>query len=482
MDDKHLNRSLTLFPATAIVIGSVVGSGIFVSSAQMARDLKSAGLLLAVWVFTGIMTLFGAFTQCELLGQMPSTGGLYRYLRDIYGEGIGFLYGWANFIIAGSGAIAALAFLCASYLSEFIALPHLSRALEKWAVSIPFVGSIFPLADIGVKAIGSLLIIFLTTLNARGIKLGALVQSVSTSAKIMAIIGIIASAFLLHPAHSANSFLSLRSAPVGFALVGAIVASMSSAFWAYDGWGNVSYIAGEVMKPEKTLPRAIVIGTLAFIGLYLFVNLAYLYVLPIDAIGSAQGDRVAATLMTATLGSKGAVLVAVLIILSTFDTTNSSILTNARVYYAMAQDRIFAPGAAKVHANYQTPHLALIYQGLWAVILLVSGSFDLITSMYVFVNWLLYLLQGIGVFVLRVRHPKASRPFKTPGYPLIPVIFIVFSASFVCLTLVNDISEFNAGHVPIIKSVMGAILVMTGLPFYFYWKAQSKVSSFDPAK
>lgn len=259
-------------------------------------------------------------------------------------------------------------------------------------------------------------------------------------------------------------------------LIGAIVASMSSAFWAYDGWGNVAYIAGEVRDPEKTLPKAILMGTLGFITLYLFVNIAYLYVLPIEAIGNAPGDRVAASLMTSTIGPQGAALIAMLIILSTFDTANSSILTNARVYFAMATDRIFSPRAGDVHEKYKTPHYALAYQGVWAAALLLSGSFDLITSMYVFVNWLLYLLQGVGVFVLRKRNPGAERPFKTPGYPVVPLLFVVFAAGFVCLTLANDVADFNSGRQPIIKSLMGVLLVISGLPFYLFWKGKRALS------
>ncbi len=471
MRAEKLDRSLTLFPTTAIVVGSVVGSGIFVSSAQMTRDLQNAQILIAVWIFTGLMTLFGALTQCELIGQMPTTGGLYKYLSNIYGEKIGFMYGWANFTIAGSGAIAALAFIFANYFSEFIPLPHLGAELEAWPLTIPYVGSIFPLADLGKKMVGIILILFLTALNIRGVKFGAKLQSLSTSAKVLAILGIVLSAFFLF--HGESHLFEQSSQPIaGFALIAAITASMSSAFWAYDGWGNVAYIAGEVRHPEKTVPRAIVLGTLGFIFLYILINLAYLHVLPLSQIAAAPNDRVAAAVMSVAVGPQGAILVALLIILSTFDTTNSSILTNARVYFAMAEDRVFTSKAGEIHSRYQTPYKALSYQGLWAGFLLLTGSFDLITSMYVFVNWALYILLGVGVFILRWQKPDAQRPFKTPGYPLVPLIFVLFSCLFVMLTLYNDIHEYNLGHQPIIKSLMGTLLVVSGLPFYIYWKKQ----------
>jgi APA family basic amino acid/polyamine antiporter len=204
----------------------------------------------------------------------------------------------------------------------------------------------------------------------------------------------------------------------------------------------------------------------------LLINLAYLYVLPISAIGNAPGDRVASMVMTTAVGAKGALLIAALIMLSTFDTTNSATLTNARVYYAMAKDGIFAPSAGDVHERFKTPNKALAYQGAWSAFLLLSGSFDLVASMYIFVNWSLYLLQALGVFILRRRSPDAHRPFKTPGYPFVPLVFISFSALFVILTLANDIADFNAGKQPIIKSLMGVLLVASGLPLYFYWRAE----------
>lgn len=444
------------------------------SSASMAKEVQSANVLIFVWVLTGVMTLFGALTQCELVAQMPSTGGLYRYLHDIYGKPVGFFYGWANFTIAGSGAIAALAFIFASFLSEFVPMPHLSEALEKWPVTIPYVGAIFPLADLGMKAVGAALILLLTFINIRGVRLGALVQSFSTSAKVVAILALIAAAYFytgqVNPATAQVSSLH------GFSLLGAVIAAMSSAFWAYDGWGNVSYIAGEVHNPEKTLPRAIVLGTVCFIGLYILINLAYLHVLSISEIAQAPGERVASAVMVRSLGTSGAALISILIILSTFDTTNSTILTNGRVYYAMAKDHLFAQPAEKIHERFDTPYISLIWQGLWSIMLLVSGSFDLVIGMYVFVNWLLYLLMALGVFILRFRFPERHRPFKTPGYPVVPFLFILFSAGFVGLTLYHDISDFNSGKEPIIKSLMGLLLVATGFPFYLFWNSKKQIS------
>jgi APA family basic amino acid/polyamine antiporter len=485
MSNPSLKRALGLYATTALVIGSVVGSGIFSSPSQMARDLPSAPYLMGVWVLTGILTLFGAFTQCELVGQMPKTGGLYEYFREVYGEGLGFLYGWANFMIAGSGAIAAISFFFAQYFENFTALPHFTHALTLIGVSeqtpwnIPLLGAIFPYQFLGRKLVASFLVVFLTALNVRGVKLGGTVQSISTTAKMLAILAIVLVAFIagshvgsisnwtgdgVAAHHASNPLLS------GWTLIGAVALAMSGAFWSYDGWGNAAYIAGEVREPQKTIPKAIILGTLTFIGLYLVVNLAYFYILSVEGVANAPGDRVASQMIFAVVGSGGAGIIAVIMMLSAFDTTNSSVLTNARVYYAMAKSGLFYRKSEEVHKKFQTPHIALILQGAWSIILLVTGSFDLIVSMYVFVNWVLYALMAVAVFILRKRKPNAERPFSVPGYPWVPAIFVLFASAYVIITLVTDIQAYQAGTQPLIRSVTGMALVLTGLPFYYYWR------------
>jgi APA family basic amino acid/polyamine antiporter len=476
---SRLKRALTLYPTTAIVIGSVVGSGIFVVPVSMAQGLGSAPVMLLVWVVTGFITLMGALTQCELVGQMPRTGGLYEYFREIYGEKTSFLYGWANFMIAGSGAIAAIAIIFAKYFGEFVSLPHLSETWEKIPWRIPYLGDIFPFANMGGKVIAGFVIVLLTIINIRGVKLGAYLQSFSTTAKVIALLIITGVAFIAGSqigsianwsgVTDAGAFLS------GWTLIGAIGTAITGAFWAYDGWGNVAYIGGEVKEPAKTLPRAIILGTLTFISLYIIINLAYLYILPIGKLATVPDDRLASEMVTSVIGGIGGALVAGLIMLSTFDTTNSSILTNARVYFAMSRDKVFTPSAGIVHPKFQTPHIALILQGLWALILLFSGSFGLILDMYVFVNWLLYVLMALGVFILRKRDPQRERPFKVPGYPIIPGIFVVFATLYVIVTLVKDINGYSTGTQPIISSLTGLALVLAGLPFYYFWKNKQKI-------
>lgn len=479
----HLTRALGLYAATAIVVGNVVGSGIFSSPSGMARILESAPLMLFVWILGGVFTAMGAMTQCELVAQMPRTGGMFVYLREIYGERTGFLYGWSNLMIAGSGAIAGIASIFASYFGEFVTLPKLSADWEQFAINVPILGQLYPFADIGVKLVGTVVIVLLTWINILGVKVGGRLQSVSTTAKILAIAIIVLAAFLFggdvgNTSNWSSSTLAEESMSP-WTLIGAIALALSGAFWAYDGWGSVAQLAGEVKDPGRTLPRAILLGAFTFISLYLVTNLAYLYILPIGEVGTAANDRVASLMASEVFGPTGGILIALLIMLSTFDTINSTTLTNARCYYAMAQEKIFWRAIGEVHPRYFTPHRSLILQCFWALVLLYSGSFWTIIDMYVFVNWLIYGMMGLGVFILRRRRPHAERPFKVPGYPWVPALFVGFAFTFVIVSLITDIQSFNAGKQPFLNSVMGLVLVFSGLPLYYLWKYQSRSDADD---
>jgi basic amino acid/polyamine antiporter, APA family len=479
----YLNRALGLYATTAVVIGSVVGSGIFSSPSGMARTLESAPLLLFVWLLGGIFTAFGAMTQCELVGQMPKTGGMFVYLKEIYGERIGFLYGWANLMIAGSGAIAGISSIFAAYAGEFISLPKLSPSWESIGVNIPILGTLYPFADIGVKLLGASVIVILTLLNIRGVKVSGRFQSITTSSKLLAIVAIAVIALIAggSAGSSSNWFetSATTSAMGGWEVIGIVAIALSGAFWAYDGWGTVAYLAGEVKEPSKTIPRAILLGSFIFITLYLLVNLAYLYILPVGTMATVEGDRVASAMTSEVIGGVGAALIAGLIMLSTFDATNSTILTNARCYFAMAHANLFWRKTGKVHEKYKTPHVSLMMQGGWAIVLLFSGSFWTIIDMYVFVNWMVYILMGLGVFIMRRRYPDRERAFKVPGYPVIPALFVLFAITFVTLSLTTDIQNFSDGKQPFLNSVMGILLVLSGLPLYYLWKYKNRDKSIE---
>ncbi len=483
----HLERALGLFPATALVIGSVIGSGIFVSSSGMARGLPSGSQLIAVWIFAGVMTVLGALTQAELCSRMPVTGGLYSYFRTVFGDRLAFFYGWANFMIAGSGAAAAIAFIFAGYLGEFIPLWHAPQEWQKWAVQIPYLGTLYPGADLGEKLVAAVLILFLTALNVRGVRLGAWVQSLSVSAKILAILILVFCAFVFGEGSwtqvvSPNPAVSVESI---WSYAGLWLVAMGGAFWSYDGWGNAAYVGGEIRDAKKNLPRAILMGITIVMAIYLLVNLAYLYVLSATGVASAPGDRVASSLMNAVVGSQGAMLIAGLVVLSTFDTVNCSVLTNARVYFAMANEGLFWKPVGVVHPKYHTPSRSLWLQGGWASILVVTGSFDLITSMYVFVNWLFYFLIPVALLILRERdrrNPNLSNQkeiFQTPFYPVLPLLFAAFTLTYVVYTLIADIQGFRAGTQPCIRSLMGLLLVLGGAPVL--WAVRRRATSTSPA-
>ncbi len=477
-NNQQLVRALNLYQGTALVIGSVIGSGIFVSTAGMARLLPTGWQLIAIWVFTGLLTIMGALTQAELAARMPVTGGLYAYFKEVFGERIAFFYGWSNFMIAGSGAMAAIAFIFASYLGEIIPLWQPPASWAKWTVYLPGLGTLNPGADFGIKIAAAVLIIFLTILNIRGVKLGAIVQSASSTAKITAMVLVAASAFFFSGGDLHGHLDSVRTVVSGSVGIAAIwFAAMGGAFWAYDGWGNVAYVGGELKDAQRNLPRAIILGTGIVIAVYLLMNLAYLRVLPMDALATAPGDRVASAVMGAVSGRAGMAIVAALIMLCTFDTVNSSILTNARVYFAMAREGLFFERAGRVSPRYGTPAWSLGMQCFWALVLLLTGSFDLITSMYVFVNWLFYLLIPIAVFMLRARDGRSSRTaptFRVPLYPWMPLGFVAFTLAYTIGTLASDFEGYRAGTQPMIKSLVGLLMVLAGTPLLIWLQGRAK--------
>ncbi len=463
-----LKPAIGLYSTTAIVIGAVIGSGIFVSPAGMARSSSSGLALLGVWIVAGALTFIGALTQCELCSSMPRTGGLYIYLKEAFGESVGFFYGWANFMIAGSGAIAAISFIFAGYFSEFFPLWRAPPELQRWAITIPYLGRLFPLADLGEKMVAGAIVIGLTWINTRGVRLGAGLQSISTTCKVLALLGIVGAAFFATGGSSHHIWASRAGTTTltTWQFLGLAVTALGGAFWSYDGWGNVTYVAGEVKRPERTVPLALFLGTAIVILIYLAVNWAYLYVFPVEELGKVSGDRVASALMNQAFGPWGVWAVALIVLVSTFDTTNSSILTNPRVYFAMAKENLFPAMAGGVHPKYGTPHVALWFQCAWTLVLLFTSSFELITSMYVWVNWLFYLLMALAVFICRRR--GYARAFTIKGYPYVPAAFALFTCAYLVMTLLEDIHQFQIGESPMIKSLMGLTLVLLGSPVYLF--------------
>ena len=468
-NQQELKPRLGIITTISIVIGAMIGSGIFRKPALMAGNLGTPELLIAVWVIAGIVTLFGALTNAEIASMFNKTGGQYVYFKEMYGEFVAFLYGWAVFAIIQTGSIASIAYVFSEYSQYFYQLPRFSEEIEKGVyLAIPFIGKIFPLQNIGVKLLTISLIFFLTIVNYFGVVLGGIVQNIFTSLKILAILALIVFGFIYaggSVSHFSETLPIIHSDSYSPFL--AIIVALSGAFWAYDGWNNVTYISGEVKNSQKNIPIALFIGTAVVIGIYILVNLAYIYVLPLDQIASSK--LVASDMAKTAIGGIGGAFVAAAVMASAFGSTNGSIMASARVHFAMAREKMFFAKIGNAHEKFGTPHISLFVQAIWAAVLVISGAFDILTDMLIFVAWIFYFLGAIGVFVLRKKYPERERPYKVPFYPIIPLVFIIFSLIFVVFTLYNDVRLFAEGKSELINSLFGLLLLASGLPFYYYF-------------
>ena len=465
--------SLGRFTAISLVVGGVIGSGIFRKPGVMAAQIGSPELLLAVWALAGIITLFGALTNAEIASMIPETGGQYVFFERMYGPFIAFLYGWAVFAVIQSGSIAALGYVFAEYAAQFVKLPEFSVATAGWSVHLPFIGDMSPLKEIGTKGLAAAVILLLTAVNYLGVKFGGLVQNVFAIAKVAAMLLLMLGAFLLPTGGSAANLTATSPAihPEGLALWAAMAAALQGAFWAYDGWNKLTYIAGEIKAPQRNIPQALVVGMLIVTAIYLLMNVAYAYVLPIDAM--ANSKLVAADLAERCFAGGGR-WIALGVMLSTFGAANATILATARVYFSMARRNVAPQFIGKTHPRFHTPAASLVIQAVWSVLLLFSGTFDTLTDTLIFVSWIFYGTGAYGIFVLRRKEPHAPRPYKVPGYPLVPWIFILVTVLYLAFTIYNDVVGYQAavvaGRPALISSAFGAALVLVGAPVYWFFR------------
>jgi APA family basic amino acid/polyamine antiporter len=463
-----------------LVVGGVIGSGIFRKPGIMASQIGSPEILLGVWLLAGIITLFGALTNAEVASVIPETGGQYIYFERMYGPFTAYLYGWAVFAVMQTGSIAAVAYVFAEYATQFVSLPDFSPAIATWTLHLPFIGDVAPLKDIGIKALASAVIVLLTAINYIGVKFGGIVQNIFTIAKVTAMVVLMFGAFFL-PTGARISNLTTNSNIIhleGIALFLGIAKAIQGAFWAYDGWNKLTYIAGEVKEPQRNIPRGLLFGMLIVTAIYMLMNIAYSYVLPIDVM--AKYKLVAAEVAERCFTGGGR-WIALGVMLSTFGTANATILASARVYFSMAHRNVFPRFLGQAHPRFHTPGASLVIQGIWSILLLFSGTFDTLTDTLIFVSWIFYALGAYGIFILRRKEPNAPRPYKVPGYPYVPWIFIIFSALYLTLTIYNDIVDYQAaiaaGKHAIINSALGAALVLIGTPIYFYYKGRRPISN-----
>lgn len=469
-NQTRLKSELGLFTTIAIVVGAVIGSGIFKKPALMASEVGSAEILLLIWVVAGVVTLFGALTNAEVAGLISETGGQYVFFEKMYGRFVAFMYGWAIFIVIQTGSIASITYVFSEYTEYFIKLPRFSSEFEQSVVIyLPYIGRIFPLENIGVKMLTIFTIFFLSAVNYFGVRYGGRLSAFFSTVKVSIILFFILFAFLSSTGNIANFSGDLPELAIkDRSLFLGIIAAMSGAFWAYDGWNNVTYLAGEIQKPQRNIPLGLFWGTTIVVVVYLLINLAYLYVLPIQEM--SQSQLVAADAAQKLFGGIGGALIAATVMISTFGTSNGTIMASARVYWTMSNKGLFFSSIGKTHKKYFTPANALLLQAIWAALLVLSGTFDILTDMLIFVSWNFYMLGAIGVFVLRKKMPQSYRPYKVIGYPIIPIIFIVFAFFFVIFTLYNDIDGYISGRYRIVNSLFGILLCLIGVPFYFIFK------------
>jgi APA family basic amino acid/polyamine antiporter len=471
----NLLPALGLFSTIMLVVGGVIGSGIFRKPGVMASQLGSPEILLLVWVLAGVITLFGALTNAEIAGMIPETGGQYVYFERMYGGFFAFLYGWALFAVIQCGSIAAVAYVFAEYSTQFVPLPELSANVAAWSFPLPFIGDISPFKEFGTKCLAAAVIILLTAINYVGVKFGGIVQNIFTVAKVGAMFALMLGAFLL-PAGGSFSHLTTQSATVslsGLALFAGIAAALQGAFWAYDGWNKITYIAGEVKQPQRNIPLGRIWGMVIVTGIYILMNIAYAYVLPIDEM--AQSKLVAADVAD-RLFDGGGRWISAAVMISTFGATSAIILATARVYFSMARMNVFPRFIGNVHPRFHTPASSLVIQGIWSAALVFSGTFDMLTDTLIFVSWIFYAAGAYGVFVLRRKMPDASRPYKVPGYPFVPWVFIVFSVVYLGFTIYNDVIAYRAalatGQPALLNTAFGTVLVLVGTPIYFFYRGR----------
>ncbi len=434
-DPTTLERTLGLRDLILLIIGSVIGSGIFIVPGAILRQTNgSITLAISVWLAGGILSLLGALTYGELSALNPKAGGLYIFIRDGFGSFPAFLYGWTLFFLISSGSIATLAVAFSSYLGEII-----------------------PLTPVIAKLAAIAMIAVVTVVNVLGTKKSAKLQGWATAIKVAAIFAMCVVLFSLGRGLTNVSALEANSGDVK-SLASGVGVAMIGVLWAYEGWQYATFSAGETINAQRNFPLALLVGSAALIGIYLLVNLAYLASL--GPVRAAQTDSIAATAVTAVLGRSASKLVAAAILISIFSATNGIVLTAPRVYYAMARDGVFFRRLARVHPHFRTPAFAVLAGSSWAIILAATGTFEQLLTYVVFTGWLFYALGAASIFIYRRRTENRELPYRVPGYPWTPILFIAAAVVLVLNTIVTQMS----------RAAIGLGLVLLGAPAYFFWR------------
>jgi len=436
----QLRKTLGMRDLILLIVGTVIGSGIFLVPGAVLKPVGySVPLALAVWLAGGVLSLLGALTYGELSTMKPEAGGLYVYIRDCFGTLPAFLFGWTLFFVISAGSVATLAVAFSNYLGEFLPLTPIASKL----------------ASVGMIAVIGLV-------NVRGVRESANLQNVTTSLKVVAILAIAGTLlfmgkhFALHPVHPKP--LSTATLASGFGV------AMISVLWAYEGWQYATFSAGETLRPQRDFPLAFLFGSVALIAIYLLANVAYISAL--GPAGVASSRRVAAAAVSEAISPVAAKVVTLTILISMFSSANSIMMTAPRVYYMMARDGIFFRRLSQIHPKYGTPAFAILASVVWTSLLAASGTFEQLLTYVVFVGWTFYALAAACVFVYRRRQPHAKRPFRVPGYPVTPIIFILAAATLVINTVINQPG----------RALIGLGIVLAGTPAYFLWRRNAPSS------
>ncbi|MGH9140391.1 MAG: APC family permease [Vicinamibacterales bacterium] len=478
--DTEFNRGLGLYDSTMVVVGSMIGSGIFIVSADMARNIGSPGWLLGAWLLTGLLTVVGALSYGELAAMMPRAGGQYVYLREAFSPLWGFLYGWTLFLVIQAGTIAAVSVGFARYFGFLV--PWIAD--DRYLIPPIHLSAGYALSLSTTQLVGIVMISLLTWTNTRGLEYGKIIQNVFTTAKTGALLGLILVGVLLgwnHTAVAANfgnawaargtvEIVPGLSAITGFGLFVAICVSQTGSLFSADAWNNITFTAGEVKDPRRNIPLSLVLGTFIVIGLYVLANVAYLVTLPFDQIQHAPGDRVATATLNAIFPGLGPTIMAIGIMVSTFGCTNGLILAGARAYYAMARDGLFFRASGRLN-DAKVPAWGLLFQGLWSIFLVLPRTYDPATQAYgnlynnlldyvISAALIFYILTIVGIFRLRRTRPDVERPYRAFGYPIVPSFYVAGAAAILLVLFVYRPAT----------TWPGLVIVLLGVPVYFAWK------------
>jgi APA family basic amino acid/polyamine antiporter len=433
---ETLKRTLGSRDLTLLVVGNVIGSGIFLVPASVLKQSgESMTIALAVWLVGGVLSLMGALSYAELGGMDPGAGGLYAYIRDGFGAFPAFLYGWTLFFVIGAGTIATLAVAAANYMTQFA-----------------------PMTPTQKSVVAVTLIVIMVVINVRGTKGSASVQNLATGIKVLAILAMSALLFALGDGAAAMAAADTVAHTVAPVSVTGIGLSVISVLWAYEGWQYVTFVAGEAKDPQRTIPRALIVGTLILIGIYLAANIAY-----VAALGTARmaaSERVAGDAVAAVLGPTAGKAIALAIIISMYSAAHATVITVPRVYFAMARDGLFFRKLTEIHPTYGTPAVAVVSSCAWAAVLAMTGTFEQLLTYVVFIGWIFYALGAAAVIALRIKRPDAVRPFRVPGYPVTPAVFVLAAAVIVGNTVLSQPRQ----------AAIGIGVVLLGAPAYLLWK------------